>query len=44
MITLADRILIMHDFAIGREVVNDHVYETTSKAIIAAIHAVEPSD
>jgi ribose transport system ATP-binding protein len=44
MITLADRILIMHDFAIGREVVNDHVYETTSKAIIAAIHAVEPPD
>jgi ribose transport system ATP-binding protein len=44
MITLADRILIMHDFAIGSEVINDHIYETTSKAIIAAIHAVEPPD
>ena len=44
MITLADRILVMHDFAIESEVVNDHVYETTSKAIMAAIHAVEPPD
>jgi ribose transport system ATP-binding protein len=43
MITLADRILVLHGFAIEGELVNDHAYETTSKAIMAAIHAVEPS-
>ena len=40
MITLADRILVLHGFAIVGEVVNDHRYETTSKAIMGRIHAV----
>jgi ribose transport system ATP-binding protein len=44
MITLADRILVLHGFAIEDELVNDHVYETTSNAIMAAIHAVEPHE
>jgi ribose transport system ATP-binding protein len=42
MITLADRILVLHGFAIEGELANDHAYETASKAIMAAIHAVEP--
>ena len=41
MVTLADRILVMHGFRIVGEVANDHVYETTSKAIMGRIHAVE---
>jgi ribose transport system ATP-binding protein len=41
MITLADRILVVHDFAIVGEVVNDRIYENASQAIIAAIHAAE---
>ena len=40
MITLADRILVMHDFRIVGEVANDHRYETTSKAIMSRIHAL----
>jgi ribose transport system ATP-binding protein len=40
MITLADRILVMHDFRIVGEVENDHRYEAISKAIIGCIHAV----
>ncbi|HET7715446.1 MAG TPA: ATP-binding cassette domain-containing protein, partial [Bauldia sp.] len=40
-VTVADRILVMHGFRIVGEVVNDHRYETTSKAIMARIHAVE---
>ena len=40
MITLADRILVMHGFRIVGEVENDHRYETTSKAIMSHIHAV----
>ena len=42
MITLADRILVMHGFRIVGEVENDHRYETTSTAIMSHIHAVEP--
>jgi ribose transport system ATP-binding protein len=41
MITLADRILVMHGFRLVGEVANDHRYETTSKAIMGCIHAVE---
>ena len=41
MITLADRILVMHGFRLVGEVENDHRYETTSKAIMGCIHAVE---
>ncbi|MBN8995010.1 MAG: sugar ABC transporter ATP-binding protein [Rhizobiales bacterium] len=41
MITLADRILVMHGFRIVGEVENDHRYETTSKAIMSRIHRVE---
>ena len=41
MVTLADRILVMHGFRIVGEVANDHRYETTSKAIMGRIHAVE---
>ncbi len=41
MVTLADRILVMHGFRIVGEVANDHHYETTSKAIMGCIHAVE---
>jgi ribose transport system ATP-binding protein len=43
MVTLADRILVLHDFRIVGEVVNDHCYETTSAAIMTSIHAVEPA-
>ena len=41
MVAVADRILVMHGFRIVGEVANDHVYETTSKAIMGRIHAVE---
>jgi ribose transport system ATP-binding protein len=41
MITLADRILVMHGFRLVGEVANDHRYETTSQAIMGRIHAVE---
>ena len=41
MIAVADRILVVHGFRIVGEVENDHRYETTSKAIMARIHAVE---
>ena len=44
MITLADRILVMHGFRIVGEVANDHRYETISKAIMRRIHAVEESE
>ena len=44
MITLADRILVMHGFRIVGEVENDHRYETTSKAIMARIHAVDETE
>ncbi len=41
MVELADRILVMHGFALLGEVANDHRYETVSKAIMSRIHAVE---
>jgi ribose transport system ATP-binding protein len=41
MITLADRILVMHHFRLVGEVANDRRYETVSKAIMSHIHAVE---
>jgi ribose transport system ATP-binding protein len=44
MITLADRVLVMHGFRIAGEVANDHRYDTTSKAIIHRIHAVEETE
>jgi ribose transport system ATP-binding protein len=44
MITLADRILAMHAFRIVGEVANDHVYETTSKAIMSRIHALSDAE
>ena len=44
MITLADRILVMHGFRIIGEVANDHRYETTSKEIMNRIHAVDETE
>ena len=41
MIALADRILVMHGFAVAGEFVNDHDYGTASAKIIAAIHRAE---
>ena len=41
MIGLADRILVMHDFKIVHEHLNDRRYDVGSVAIIAAIHAAE---
>jgi ribose transport system ATP-binding protein len=43
MVTLADRILVLHDFRIVGEVVNDHRYERSSAAVMNLIHAVEPA-
>jgi ribose transport system ATP-binding protein len=43
MVTLADRILVLHDFRIVGEVANDHRYEGTSAAVMNSIHAVEPA-
>jgi ribose transport system ATP-binding protein len=42
MITLADRILVMRELAISGEVRNDHIYATTSQAVIRLVHA-EPA-
>jgi ribose transport system ATP-binding protein len=44
MITLADRILVMHGFRIAGEVANDRIYESTSKAIMTCIHAVKETE
>jgi ribose transport system ATP-binding protein len=38
MVALADRILVMHDFAILSQYVNDRRYENASRAIMSAIH------
>ncbi len=38
MVALADRILVMHDFAIRSEYLNDRRYEHASRAIMSAIH------
>jgi ribose transport system ATP-binding protein len=43
MVTLADRILVLHEFRVVGEVANDHRYEPTSAAIMTLIHAVEPA-
>ncbi len=43
MVTLADRILVLHGFKIVGEVPNDHRYEGTSAAVMNFIHAVEPA-
>ncbi len=43
MVTLADRILVLHDFRVVGEVVNDHQYESGSAAVMNLIHAVEPA-
>jgi ribose transport system ATP-binding protein len=40
MITLADRIVVLHGFAVVGELANDHRYEMTSKAIMDRIHSV----
>lgn len=42
MITLADRILVLHDFRVVGEVANDHCYDQASAAVMNLIHAVEP--
>ncbi|MDB5523432.1 MAG: monosaccharide transporter ATP-binding protein family [Rhizobium sp.] len=39
MVALADRILVMHEFAIRFEYHNDRRYENASRAIMSAIHA-----
>ena len=44
MITLADRILVMHGFRVVGEVANDHVYDSTSKAIMSCIHSVRETE
>jgi len=41
MVSLADRILVMHDMRLVGEVANDRRYETVSNAIMNRIHAVE---
>jgi ribose transport system ATP-binding protein len=40
MVALADRILVMHEFALIDEFVNDRRYETASTRIMGAIHSV----
>jgi ribose transport system ATP-binding protein len=39
MITLADRILVMHDFSLVGEIENERRYETMSERIMSFIHA-----
>ena len=40
MVAMADRILVMHEFALIDEFVNDRRYETASTKIMDAIHSV----
>ena len=40
MVALADRILVMHEFALIDQFVNDRRYETASTRIMGAIHSV----
>ena len=42
MVTLADRIMVMRDFHVCGELVNDHVYDAASRAVMELIHADEP--
>ena len=39
MVILADRIVVMREYAISGEVANDHRYEAMSQAVIRLIHA-----
>ena len=39
MVTLADRILVMHDKQIVSEIANSHDYDAASRSIMSAIHA-----
>jgi ribose transport system ATP-binding protein len=41
MIALANRILVVHGFAIAGELINNHDYQTVSAAIMTAIHAAQ---
>ena len=41
MITLADRIIVMHDFQIAGEIANTRRYDEISGRIMAFIHAEE---
>ncbi|MET3925818.1 sugar ABC transporter ATP-binding protein [Devosia sp. 2618] len=38
MIAIADRLLVMHDFAIQGEIANDRNYDSMSRRIMSAIH------
>jgi ribose transport system ATP-binding protein len=40
MVAMADRILVMHEFALIDQFVNDRRYETASSRIMDAIHSV----
>jgi len=42
MVTLADRIIVMRDFHVCGELVNDHVYDSTSREVMELIHADAP--
>ena len=42
MVTLADRIMVMRDFHVCGELVNDHVYDAASRAVMELIHSDEP--
>jgi ribose transport system ATP-binding protein len=42
MVTIADRILVMHNFRVVQEILNSHHYDNVSAAIMTSIHAVEP--
>jgi ribose transport system ATP-binding protein len=44
MITLADRILVMHNFALVGEVRNDHTYGSTSRRIMDKIHRADADE
>jgi len=41
MVTLADRVVVMREFAVAGELPNDHDYESMSQAVIRLIHAEE---
>ncbi len=41
IVTLADRIAVMGDFAVRGELANDHDYDRMSQAIIRLIHATD---
>jgi ribose transport system ATP-binding protein len=43
MVNLADRIVVMRDFHVCGELVNDHVYETASRQVMGFIHADLPN-